>query len=92
VLQALACGCPVITTGSLGSSGEWIRHGKNGMLTQWRPVDYMVYIIEMVRNAVEVLEDENRHWRMIKNASRTDGIYTWEEIGAKWDKALKRLF
>jgi glycosyltransferase involved in cell wall biosynthesis len=92
ILQSLACGTPVVTTGGIGSAGEWVRHGKNGMLTRFRPVDYMVYIIEMVRNAVSLLEDEIKHRKMIEVAQRTGGIYTWKEIGLKWEKALKKLF
>ena len=90
-LQALACGVPVITTGGVGSTGEWIRHGWNGMFTQFQPVDYMVYFLEMARNAIGVLSDERKHRRMSVWAARTPGIYSWEEVGSRWNRMLKNL-
>jgi glycosyltransferase involved in cell wall biosynthesis len=89
VLQALACGTPVITTGNLGATPEWVRDGKNGALTQYQPHDYMVHTVEIVRNAVRVLEDECLHERLIKGASKTS-VMSWTEIGAKWARLLGR--
>lgn len=90
VLQALACGVPVVTTGNLGSACEWVKHGKNGMLTSWHPVDYMVYQVDLIRQAVKVLEDESLHRKLIANAAKTK-IHSWEEIGAQWKRMLEKL-
>jgi glycosyltransferase involved in cell wall biosynthesis len=89
VLQALASGTPVITTGGLGSTPEWVRHRKSGMLTKFQPADYMIHTLEMVRNVVEVLRDERLHRKLIKGALRTR-IYDWSQIGARWEKLLGR--
>ena len=91
VLQSLACGTPIITTGNIGSAGEWVKHGKNGMLTEFQVHDYMIHTLEMVRNTVKVLTDEWFHRKMISNATKTSGLFTWEEIGGKWDKMFRRL-
>lgn len=90
VLQSLACGTPIITTGNLGSVGEWVKHRKNGMLSQWQPHDYMAYDLNIVRDAVEVLENESLHRKLIKSAANTK-IFTWDQIGAQWQKMLTRL-
>jgi glycosyltransferase involved in cell wall biosynthesis len=90
ILQSLACGTPVITTGRLGSAGEWLVHGKNAMLTQFQVADYMVYQMEMVRNAVAVLNDENKHRRMIENAAKTK-LLTWDEVAHKWERMLHKI-
>jgi glycosyltransferase involved in cell wall biosynthesis len=90
ILQSLASGTPIITTGQLGSSCEWLQHSKNGMVTKYKPYDYMVYTLEMVRNALYVLDNERLHKKMIDRAFNTK-INTWEEIGAKWDKMLRRI-
>ena len=90
VLQSLACGTPVITTGNLGSAPEWINK-KNGRLTKFKSNDYMIYQMEIMRHAVEILEDEYIHRRLINGAINTK-IYTWDEIGAKWWKMLRKLF
>lgn len=90
VLQSLASGTPIITTGNLGSAGEWVKHRKNGMLTEWQPHDYMAYTLNVVRNAVEVLENEKLHRKLCANAVSTK-IHTWDEIGSKWERMLTRL-
>jgi glycosyltransferase involved in cell wall biosynthesis len=87
ILQAIASGTPVITTGALGSSGEWVKHRRNGMLTEFHPGDYMVHTVEMVRNAVEVLENGALHEKLIRNALKTR-ILSWQEVGAKWERML----
>ena len=91
ILQALSSGCPIVTTGRLGSAGQWIKNGWNGFVTKWQPVDYMVYQVELIRHAVRILEDEKLHRKLISNAARTK-IHSWEEIGAKWNRMLNRLY
>ena len=91
ILQSLASGTPVFTTGNLGSAPEWIRHGKNGMLTQYQPHDYMVYQIEMVRNLVKVISNPRVHRKMMMKAAQTKGIYTWKQVVSQWNKMLSRL-
>jgi len=90
VLQALASGTPVITTGNLGATGEWVKHGKSGMLTRSLPHDYMVHLVEMVRNTVRVLESEKLHRKLIQGAVRTK-VLTWPEVGRKWEKLIARI-
>lgn len=89
ILQSLACGTPVLTTGNLGSAGEWIRDGRNGALTDFQPHDYMIHTVEIVRKAVEILTDPEKHLGMILAASKTK-ILSWEEVGAKWLKMLNQ--
>lgn len=91
VLQSLASGTPIFTTGNLGSAPEWIHHGKNGMLTQFQPHDYMVYQLEMVRNLVNVLNNPRWHRGMMLKATQTKGIYTWQQITQKWHRMLNQL-
>jgi glycosyltransferase involved in cell wall biosynthesis len=91
ILQSLASGTPIFTTGNLGSAPEWIRHGKNGMFTQYQPFDYMVYQMEMVRNLVNVLSNPRVHRNMMNKAAQTKGIYTWKQVVNMWNKMLNRL-
>lgn len=90
VLQALASGVPIITTGGLGATPEWVRHGFNGLLTRFQPHDYMVHVVEMVRNAVRVFEHPWLHKRLMFGAARTR-IFDWQEIGRRWERMLSRL-
>ena len=91
VLQTLASGVPIVTTGDLGSANEWVKDGVNGSLTRFQVNDYMIHTVEIVRNALGILEDKDKHWAMIKNAVHTRGIYEWEEIGVKWEKMFRKL-
>ena len=90
VLQSLASGTPVITTGNLGATCEWVKHRKNGMLTTYLPHNYMIYVVEMVRNIVTVLGDKKLHEKLIRGALRTK-VLTWAEVGAKWERMLEKL-
>ncbi|MDD5189455.1 MAG: hypothetical protein PHE50_00250 [Dehalococcoidales bacterium] len=90
ILQSLASGTPIVTTGNIGSSNEWINNNKNGVLTRWMPVDYMAYHLDVIRHSVHLLEDEKLHRKMIKNAAATK-INSWDEIGHLWLKMLKKL-
>lgn len=89
ILQSLACGTPVITTGNLGSAHEWVDHRYNGMLTEFAPHDYMIHTLEMVRNAVEVLEKPKLLRKLQLGAVKTR-IHSWAEIGAMWERMLDR--
>lgn len=91
VLQALASGTPIVTTGGLGSVPEWVHHGVNGYLTEFQPCDYVIHSVEMARLAIAILNDHDTHRAMIVNATKTEGIYTWEQIGAQWNEMLRRL-
>lgn len=92
VLQALASGTPIVTTGNMGATCEWVKDGWNGILTTTHLEDYMVYLMEVTRGAVKILENEKLHRKMIKNAAKTKGLYTWAEIGMAWQRMLKGKF
>lgn len=90
VLQALASGVPIITTGRLGATPEWVRHGWNGYLTRFQPADYMVHVVEIVRHAVRLLEKPSLHRRLMFGARHTN-IPSWQVIGRKWEQMLDRF-
>jgi glycosyltransferase involved in cell wall biosynthesis len=91
ILQAIASGVPVLTTGNLGSAHEWIRSGYNGFLTRFQPCDYWVFELELTRFAMSLLENPKKHKRLIRNTSATK-LYTWQQIGGQWKKMLKKLY
>lgn len=87
ILQSLASGTPIVTTGNLGSACEWIKDGFNGYLTKFQIHDYMVHTAEMVRLIEKALGNK----KLIKNAPKTKGLYTWKQIAKKWNKMFKKL-
>jgi glycosyltransferase involved in cell wall biosynthesis len=90
VLQSLASGTPIVTTGGLGSVPEWVKHRVNGWLTQFTPADYVVHQVEIMRGLVTILKDRKLHNDLIEGAKKTK-IYDWEEIGTKWQKMFEEL-
>jgi len=90
ILQALASGTPVITTGGLGATPEWVKHKRNGMLTDWKTEDYMVYQVDFIRKVLEVLENEGRHRQMIWQA-RHSKVLSWQEVGKRWERLISRF-
>ena len=88
VLQALASGTPIITTGSLGATPEWVRHGWNGLLTEFQPHDYMIHLVEIVRHAVRVLEHPWLH-RWLMFGARNTQVFSWQEVGRQWEHMLR---
>jgi glycosyltransferase involved in cell wall biosynthesis len=91
VLQALACGTPVFTTGGLGATPEWVRHGRNGMLTEWYPHDGAVHQMNFGRNLVRVAKDRMFHVELVKGATKTRGILPWQKVCDRWERALRSL-
>ncbi len=90
VLQALASGTPVVTTG-IGGNVEWVKHGWNGMVTKFHLEDYMAYHREFFTHCRDILSNEKLHRKMIKNAPQTKNLFSWEEIGRKWTKMLNAV-
>jgi len=91
VLQSLASGTPIVTTGNMGSVGEWIKNGYNGFLTKYQLCDYMVHTLEIVRGAKTIVENPRLHRKMCKNAAKTRNILSWEQVSKKWDKMIGGL-
>ncbi len=90
VLQALACGTPIVTTGNMGATPEWVRHGRNGFLTLTQPHDFVVHRLEILRYAMNVLDNEKRHRRMIRKAAKTK-VLSWDDVGKLWDRFIRKL-
>jgi len=90
VLQALASGVPIVTTGNLGATCEWVRHMKNGYLTDFHVHDYMIHTVEIVRGLTTILENEKLHRKLIKGATNTK-IYSWKQIGKLWEAMFKKI-
>lgn len=89
ILQSLAFGIPVVTTGGLGSAQEFVKHRQNGMLTKRIPNDYMVYTHEVIKILCEVLSNKPLYSKLVRGAKNTR-ILSWLQVGQKWDKLISR--
>lgn len=86
LLQARACGLPVIAS-DIGANPEFIEHEKTGLLTtKWKPHDLHSWTIEFARQACSLQQNKDLH-RSISEAS-PKGIMTWNQVGEVWNDTL----
>lgn len=90
-IQSLAAGTPIVT-GPTGADREWVKTGYNGITTKHSLQDGPLFIMEICRGVVEIIRNEKFHKKLIKNAPKTKGLYTWEKIGECWSRFLIREF
>lgn len=91
VLQSLASGVPVVSTGYIGSVKEFVNE-RNGYLTENIPSNFgSIYSMEVALAMIDILSDEKKHRAMIEFAAKTK-VLTWEEVGQKWNDMLLLLF
>lgn len=89
LLQARACGCPVVASG-IGANSEFIEHRKTGMLTsKWQPHDLHSWTIEFTRQACILQQDKELHKAI--SESTTKDILTWDQVGEKWNELIQAL-
>lgn len=87
VLQALACGCPVITTGRLGATAEWIQNGKNGLLTEYQKHDYQIFDLETTRLMAQVAAGGKPWQDLCRGAAKTP-VWSWDNVAREWEGIL----
>ncbi len=86
ILQAQACGLPVVTT-NIGSAGEFIKHRNTGMLTTRLPHDMFWWWKDFAEQAVAVQSDDALFRKISQEAPKK--VFSWEEVGEKWLTLLK---
>ena len=84
VLEAMACGCVVVSTNQAGSA-EIIRNGENGFLVPVGDTSAFLERIELL------LQDEGRRRVMAQAGLETARSYSWEEAVLKMEDYLCSL-
>ncbi len=87
ILQAQACGCPVVTT-PIGSALEFVEHGKTGLLTMTYPHDMNWFYKDYAVNVINLMQDDEL-FNAISNSD--NNVSSWEEIGDKWKGMIKEI-
>ncbi|MBH0231514.1 glycosyltransferase family 4 protein [Halobacillus yeomjeoni] len=72
-LEAMACGCPVVTTDNPGSL-EYAVHRKNANVCNMKDAQ------DMAKKIIEVLSDSQLKEKLITNGLETVQKYNWEKI------------
>lgn len=84
ILEALACGCPVIATGNTGGP-DVIADGKNGYIVPPGDADALADRID------RILSDPRREARMRVQAVRSAAAFTWRNATLKLVNGIRRL-
>lgn len=89
LLQARACGLPVVAS-QIGANSEFIEQGSTGLMTQkWFPHDIHSWIVEYAALTCELQHNKELHRHISGNAPA--GVKTWDEIGGEWENVLQKL-
>lgn len=89
LLQAQACGCPVVTS-DIGSNPEFIEDGVTGVYTtKYKPHDYHSWVVEYTNKVLDVFLDRRFNAALSENAPRD--VKSWEQIGERWENELNQL-
>ncbi len=89
LLQAQACGCPVVTS-DIGSAPEFIENGVTGLYTtHYKPHDLFSWVVEYTNLVLDVAGSDALFSTISQNAPK--GVKTWEQIGEIWNEELTRL-
>lgn len=88
MLQARACGLPVVTT-PVGSASEWIEDGETGLLAKRYPHDKFLLWADYARKIMSIVADHDLHRYISENAPK--GVPTWTEVSEKWYKYVTKV-
>jgi glycosyltransferase involved in cell wall biosynthesis len=79
VLEAFACGLPIVST-DVGGIPYLIKDRKNGLLIKSN--DHK----SMAKKIIFLLEHQDVAHKLIKNGQRAVGKYNWESVKRRWQK------
>jgi len=88
LLQARACGLPVVTT-NIGANPEFIENGVNGIISEDYPHDLWLWVKKYVEATVNLCQNDKQHEEISKAAP--DNILGWDAVGELWNKELEAL-
>ncbi len=84
VLEAMACGCAVVST-SCGGPQDIIKNGENGFLVKVGDVE------QIVNRVKRLLDDGELRQRFVKNSKETLRKFSWESSIDKLEETLSNL-
>lgn len=88
LLQAQACGLPVITS-NIGSAGEFIRNGETGILTDFYPHDMWLWMKCYAESVVKLFKDGDQQKRISEDSPKD--VLDWDTVGGLWYELLAKL-
>lgn len=86
LLQARACGLPVVTT-DVGANAEFV--GPNLTTRKYKPHDMFSWTAEYAQHALDIYLQPDLHKKISQETPQ--GVPTWEGIGNAWNGLLERI-
>jgi glycosyltransferase involved in cell wall biosynthesis len=84
LLEAMACGCPVVTTPT-GNQGIYAKHGEHALISD--------NIDDLVDYTIQLLEDDELAMKLSDNARKLIvDTHSWAEVGRQIDSIIEELF
>ncbi len=89
LLQAQACGCPVVTS-DIGSAPEFIENGVTGLYTtRYKPHDLFSWVVEYTNLVLDVAGSDTLFNTISQNSPRD--VKSWEIVGRLWNETITSL-
>jgi len=85
LLEAMSCGCAVVSFDCPYGPSEIIDHNKNGLLVENQNKEELKKAIELLINNQELRE------KLSKEALKVREKYSLEKIVSEWDKVIKKV-
>jgi len=85
LIEALACGCPVIATNCSDSIAEIVRHGWNGLLIPSEDTDSLANALN------RIMEDATLRATLEANASDSVRKFDIDSIAGHWEKLFQEI-
>lgn len=88
ILQARACGLPIVTT-KVGGGPEWVEHEKTGLLTKYFPHDKFLWWHDYTKQVMRLVTDKELHKHISLNSPLD--IPIWKHISEEWYNYVQRV-
>jgi glycosyltransferase involved in cell wall biosynthesis len=82
-LEAMACGCPVVTTDCLGTR-DYVKDGVNAIEVSVQDPE------EMASSLIKLLNDKTLREKLSENGLKTAKMFTWDRVIDKFEKEFSK--
>jgi glycosyltransferase involved in cell wall biosynthesis len=84
VLEAMACGCAVVST-DCGGPGDYLKSGVNGIIVKKENP------AKMTDEILKILDDKSKRAHIVKNALETIKTLSWSSAASKMEAAMEKI-
>jgi len=85
LIEAMACGCAVVSFDCPYGPNEIIENNVNGILVENQNIEKLSFAIQ------KLIDDKKLREKLSKEALKVENKYTLEKIAYKWEKIVKKV-